>query len=594
MLLLKPAGWQGRPDRREGPQMTGAVIPRPMRREAIRDAFWRRQLPHYPSDRMRALYLALIVLITIQLYYQNYIGSAVATQIIDKFDLSLTNFILIGIAGNALGAFASLSAGLADRWGRANMVLVGLLVTTILALLVFPAIDSKAVWIVTMVSTNFFEGMILVATPALIRDFSPQLGRASAMGFWTLGPVIGSLTVTSVASATLPSHPDWQFQFRLCGVVGVFVFVLAFVGLRELSARLRDQLMVSVREKVLVEARAAGIDPDQALRGSWRQMLKLDVVGPAFAISIFLLFYYILVGFFVVYYALTFGYTEARANSLANWYWGANAIALVAVGLGSDKLRVRKPFMVGGALLSAGGVAAFALLTTHQSTGYYTFAWLLALIAVGNGVAYCGWMAAFTETVERHNPAATATGLAVWGGILRSVVTVSLIGLIFVVPSARVLVDHGPEVRTITTTYATEIATLNALSPGTRAALAATPGDPAAGGTAVAEIIGAFGVDQATAVARLRSIGRVPAADLAYLRDHGPAVAAAQRSTRGEWQRWWWICSAAQLIFIPFCFLLAGRWSPRRAAEDARARAALVDRELAELATERGTNAVSP
>jgi MFS transporter, ACS family, D-galactonate transporter len=333
-----------------------------------------------------------------------------------------------------------------------------------------------------MVSTNFFEGMILVATPALIRDFSPQLGRASAMGFWTLGPVIGSLTVTSVASATLPSHPDWQFQFRLCGAVGVAVFVLAFAGLRELSPRLRDQLMVSIREKVLVEARAAGIDPDTALKGSWRQMLTADVVGPAFAISIFLLFYHILVGFFVVYYALTFGYTEARANALANWYWGANAIALVAVGLASDRLRVRKPFMVGGALLSAGGVAAFAVLTTHQGTGYYTFAWLLSLIAVGNGVAYCGWMAAFTETVERHNPAATATGLAIWGGILRGVVTLTLVGLIFVVPSARVLVDHGPEVRTITTAYATEIATLDALSPRTHPVPPCSPAAGARGG----------------------------------------------------------------------------------------------------------------
>ena len=40
---------------------------------------------------------------------------------------------------------------------------------------------------------GFVEGVILVATPAMIRDFSPQVGRASAMGFWTLGPVPGSL-----------------------------------------------------------------------------------------------------------------------------------------------------------------------------------------------------------------------------------------------------------------------------------------------------------------------------------------------------------------------------------------------------------------
>ncbi|MGW7527335.1 hypothetical protein [Streptomyces sp. NPDC054783] len=46
--------------------------------------------------------------------------------------------------------------------------------------------------------------IVLVATPALIRDFSPQLGRATAMGYWTMGPVIGSPVVTVVTSSTLP------------------------------------------------------------------------------------------------------------------------------------------------------------------------------------------------------------------------------------------------------------------------------------------------------------------------------------------------------------------------------------------------------
>jgi len=63
------------------------------------------------------------------------------------------------------------------------------------------------------------------------------------------------------------------------------------------------------------------------------------------------------------------------------------------------------------------------VLATHPDTGYYTFAWLLVLSSAGGGMAYCAWMASFTETVERHNPAATATGLAVWGWTLRMVVT---------------------------------------------------------------------------------------------------------------------------------------------------------------------------
>jgi MFS family permease len=52
------------------------------------------------------------------------------------------------------------------------------------------------------------EGICLVATPALIRDFSPQVGRGSAMGFWTAGPVLGSLVVAVVGSITLRGGAD--------------------------------------------------------------------------------------------------------------------------------------------------------------------------------------------------------------------------------------------------------------------------------------------------------------------------------------------------------------------------------------------------
>jgi hypothetical protein len=45
------------------------------------------------------------------------------------------------------------------------------------------------------------------------------------------------------------------------------------------------------------------------------------------------------------------------------------------------------------------------------------------------GIAYAAWMASFTETVEAHNPALTATGLAVWGWLLRLVVTASFVAL---------------------------------------------------------------------------------------------------------------------------------------------------------------------
>jgi len=52
-------------------------------------------------------------------------------------------------------------------------------------------------------------------------------------------------------------------------------------------------------------------------------------------------------------------------------------------------------------------------------------------------------MASFTETVEHHNPAAVATGLAIWGWIIRVVVFASSLILIVVINSVTPLVVYG-------------------------------------------------------------------------------------------------------------------------------------------------------
>jgi len=547
---------------------------------------WDRQLSSYPDTRMRFAYLGITVLATVILYYELYIQGAVATKIITYFGMTFTQFVFISVVGNLVGAFASLAAGLADRWGRANITVIGLFITGILTLFGLPNAPNTGTYLVLFAVLSIVEGMILVATPALVRDFSPQLGRASAMGFWTFGPVLGSLVVTVVSSNTLDAHPDWQFQFRVCGIAGIIVAVIALIGLRELSPRLRDQLMVSLRDRTLIEARAKGLDLAQAMRGHWRQMLRFDVVGSAFAISIFLLFYYIAVGFFVVYFATVFGYSEARANGLANWYWVTNAIALVASGFLSDKLGVRKPFMILGAVISLVGTAIFAILATQPDTSYYTFAVVLMIIAAGGGLAYCAWMANFTETVERHNPAATATGLAVWGWTIRIVITVALAVLTLVVPATSALVDQGPRVSEIAAKYPEQIKTATAIAPATLAALKKNPADPAAGAAAVGDLVkSGVAANPAAAVARLTRLGTqpIPAADAEYLTEHGATVAQAKEDNPHQWQTWWWVCFLGQLIFIPFIFITAGRWSPRKAREDAEQHEAMIQEEMAKL-----------
>ncbi len=425
---------------------------------------WRRQLQAYPDTRPRILYLAITVLATITLYYELYVSASVSTLILTDLHMSFTFFVVTLAFGNLIGAFGSLLAGLTDRLGRANLVVGGLLVTGVLVAFVIPAATGKWFFAIATFVVGLVEGICLVATPALIRDFSPQVGRATAMGFWTSGPVVGSLVVAVVGSATVPAvvhNPGiWTHQYRICGIAGLVVWLIALVGLRELSPRLRDQLMVTIRDRAVVEARAKGLsetDIAAALRHPFRQLLKPDIIISAFAVSVMLLIYYTAVAFAVIYLTTVFGFSVKNANGLGNWNWGFNVIAVVLIGIISDRFRVRKPFMVIGGIIAAVMTVIYLEQAGHHPS-YYTLAIILAVLSLGLGVAYTPWMASFTETVEARNPALTATGLAIWGWIVRVTVFVSFLIIPAVVNSVTPLVNYGTTVSAYATQYKSELA----------------------------------------------------------------------------------------------------------------------------------------
>ena len=546
---------------------------------------WTRSLDHYPDSGRRYMYLAIVGLAAIVLYYGYYIPAAVTPDIIHHYHQSFPFFVYVVVVGNAVGAFASIFAGLGDRWGRANMVVGGLVVSSCLVAFGMPNSPNLWVYGVLYATLGFVEGICLVAIPALVRDFSPQMGRGKAMSFYAIGPVAGALVVAVVSSNTLSHLHAWQDQFIIAGIAGLAVSALALVGLRELSPGLRDQLMVSLKDRALVEAKASGVDIEQVIKHPWKQMLHLDVIGSSIGLSVFLVMYYTIIAFFVAYMGATFGYSEQRANALGNWMWAFNIGSVVLIGVLSDRLRVRKPFMVMGALGAMAASVLFALRTDHPTTGYYTFVWIMALMAVFFGFVFVSWLAGFTETVERRNPALIATGLAVWGWILRAAVSLSFFVLPFVVTSMSPLVDQGTTLQAIVARYPAEVATLSAVDSRTAATLAASPTNGAAISTAVTEISTKLHVTAPAALQRLVAVGRVTAtpqgkADFAFLQANAPAVQAAQKAAPGEWRRWWWVGVGCQAAFLPFIFLIKGRWRPSRARRDEEEHERLVAEEL--------------
>jgi hypothetical protein len=138
-------------------------------------------------------------------------------------------------------------------------------------------------------------------------------------------------------------------------------------------------------------------------------------------------------------------------------------------------------------------------------------------------------MASFTETVEAHNPALTATGLAVWGWIIRVVVTLCFLSLPAVVSSVTPLVE-APYF--------------------------------------LGQLHAALAAHTAPSPALMVQIGQIQA-----------AAAAAP----GQWREWYAICIAGVAVFIGCIFIMRGRWSPAAALADEQAHNALVAQEMAKL-----------
>ena len=83
--------------------------------------------------------------------------------------------------------------------------------------------------------------------------------------------------------------------------------------------------------------------------------------------------------------------------------------------------------------------------------------------------------------------------------------------------------------------------------------------------------------------AQLTALSKVPPAALAFLQEHGAAVQTAAAAAPGQWKNWWWVCVGGEVLFLPFIFIMTGRWSPRKAKQDADEHEAKVAAELAAL-----------
>ena len=384
---------------------------------------WQRDLAHYPTGGYRIFLLAIVVLANIVFTWTVAAGSAATSVIFPHFGITLGYYADLLVVAGVCGGVAAYVTSFGDRWGRANMVVIGLLINAVFALWAIPNASDKTWFSVATCVLYLADGAIFVGTPALVRDFSPQMQRGLAMGFWTFGPVAGYFVLSAVARAYLPTvnvtFANWQQLYRFSGYAAIVMFVVCLFFLRELPARIRSQAMAAMKDRQLVEARARGLDLDQLTKNRWRQVLHVNTVLSPIAISLFLVIYSTAIAYFVFYLPQFLGFSLSSFNGIQEIYWGVNIFSLVLWGFLSDKLMVRKPFMVLG---SIGTIVAIVLLMNQtKGVSFGAMAAILSFLGLSLACCYAPWFASFTETLESYNPGLIATGSSLYGFATRLV-----------------------------------------------------------------------------------------------------------------------------------------------------------------------------
>jgi MFS family permease len=383
---------------------------------------WRRNLDHYPTGGYRIFLLAIVVLANIIFTWTVAAGSAATTVIFPHFGMTLNYYADMLVVAGILGGVASYITSFGDKWGRANMVVIGLLINGIFAVWAVPDSSSKMWYSVATCLLYLADGAIFVGTPALVRDLSPQMQRGMAMGFWTFGPVAGYFVISAVAHAYLPlavTFANWQQLYRFSGYAALVMFVVCLFLLRELPPEIRSQRMAASKDRMLVEMRARGLDLAAATQNRWRQVFHVNTVLSSIAINLFLIIYFTAIGYFVFYIPEFLHFSLSSFNGIQEIYWAANIVALVLWGFLSDKLMVRKPFMVVGSIGTL--VAILLLMNAKAGISFSGITLILCLLSISLACCYGPWFASFTETLENYNPALIATGSSLYGFATRLV-----------------------------------------------------------------------------------------------------------------------------------------------------------------------------
>lgn len=357
-----------------------------------------RQLDTYPTGGRRVWLLAMAVIASLLGNYEAQIAPIVPLLLKD-LHMSLVTYGNISAIALVAGAIAGLAGGrLTDSVGRVKLLVPLMFCTAVLSFLA-ALVQTPTQFLLARTVLAFVDGLALASTAPLVRDFSPRMGRATAFGFWTWGPVGANFIAAAIAGATLPLFSDaWQSQFVIMGCISLVLSAVVALNIAEISPTLRATILQTEQRAVgrAVEQRPARMRDLLRHRAIWAHCL---------GIAFWLVLYITLVVYGQTMLVATFGVSATQASRIMMVFWILNLGTLIVAGRVSDRLQLRRPLSLGGTIASLVVIGVLIYLM-HNPAGTSSTALMITGFFLGGflGTAYGPWMANYSENAEDVDP----------------------------------------------------------------------------------------------------------------------------------------------------------------------------------------------
>lgn len=330
----------------------------------------------------------------------------------EELNLSLVQIGGIwGMVGFSGVFFALIGGSIGDRLGARRMLFGACLLSGIFGLLRAFATDFGSLLLISLFF-GFAQGTVPVIVFKAVRQWIPRenLGMASGIvsaGFAT-GLMLGPLLSTSVI---LPALGGWRQVLILYGLIAIVISLLWLLlhpaGRHAVGD---DQNAVSL---------IAGLRAAARLRSLWLMGLGGLGIGACFS------------GFsgYLPTYLKSIGWADLDADRALSVFFLASLLCVVPMSTLSDRLRIRRGFLIGLAILLGAGVGTLGLVAGA----------LILLVAAVTGASFDSVMALQQATVMEVDGVDNSLS----GSALGMVTTIRNLGIAFAPPLGNSLAVHG-------------------------------------------------------------------------------------------------------------------------------------------------------